>query len=165
MKHGVDVARQYAPDAVAFFPRRAKPVGVVATAEEAWAMSRRERGRLVKKEQRGPAAASHHLAPPAFEFADASEPRPAGPAPRQGFRCGVVDDAAIAGEQSAMRGSDDVACWRDPVLQRHLLRTKTPSPRLRGEGREVTPRRRGSAAGTRARYPRERRSRCLATLP
>src|SRR6266566_9251318 len=118
MKHGVDVARQHAPDAVALLPRRAKPAGGVAAAEEARAVSRRERGRLVEKEQLGPAAAAHHLAPPALEFTDASEPRLASPSPRQGFRYGVVDDAAVAGEQSAMRGSDDVACWRDPVLQR-----------------------------------------------
>ena len=70
-------------DAIALLPRRAKPVGVVAAAEEARAMAGRERGGLVEKEQLGPAAAAHHLAPPAPEFADAGEPRRARPAPRQ----------------------------------------------------------------------------------
>src|SRR5258708_11590278 len=65
MKHRVDVARQNTPDAIACFPRRAKPDGVVAAAEEARAMSRRERSRLVEKEQLGPAAAAHQLAPAA----------------------------------------------------------------------------------------------------
>src|SRR5258705_9790041 len=119
MKHRVDVARQNTPHAIALLPRRAKPDGVVAAAEEARAMPCRERGRLVEEEQLGPAAAAHHLAPASLEFADASEPRLARPAPRQGLRSGIVDDAAIAGEHPAMRGSDDVACWRDPVLQRH----------------------------------------------
>src|SRR6267142_1021589 len=105
MKHRVDVARQNTPDAIACFPRRAKPDGVVAAAEEARAMSRRERSRLVEKEQLGPAAAAHHLAPAAFEFAKASEPRLARPAPRQRLGRGIVDDAAIAGEHPAMR------CW------------------------------------------------------
>jgi len=109
MKHGVDVARQHTPDAVALFPCRAKPVGVVAAAEEARTMARRKRGRLVEKEQLGPAAATHYLAPATSEFADASEPRLARPAPRQGFRCGIVDDAAIAGEHPTMRRGDDVA--------------------------------------------------------
>src|SRR5712691_4017239 len=121
MKHGVDVARQHTPDAVAFFPCRAKPVGVLAAAEEARAMARRKRGCLIEKEQLGPTAATHYLAPATSEFADASEPRLARPAPPQGFRCGVVDDAAIAGEDPAMRSYDDVACRRDAVLQRHLL--------------------------------------------
>ena len=43
-------------------------------------------------------------APLASKFADASEPRLAGPAPRQqGPGRGIVNDAAIAGEQAAMR--------------------------------------------------------------
>src|ERR1700686_4884664 len=81
-------------------------------------MSRRERGRLVEKEQLGPAAAAHHLAPPSSEFADASKPRLARPAPRQGLGCGIVDDAAIAGEHPAMRRGDNVAQRCDAVLQR-----------------------------------------------
>ena len=77
-----------------------------------------ERGRFIQKEQLGPAATAHHLAPPSPEFADASEPCLARPAPRQRLGCGIVDDAAIAGEKAAMRGGDDFACRRDPVLQR-----------------------------------------------
>ena len=83
-------------------------------------MPRRQRRRLVEKEQFGPAAAAHHLAPPSPEFADASKPRLARPAPRQqGPSRGVVNDAAIAGEQAAMRRRNDVAGRRDAVLQRH----------------------------------------------
>ena len=120
MQHGVDLARANVRNAIALLPRRAKPVGVVAAAEEARAMAGRERGRLVEKEQLGPAPPAHHLAPPAPEFADAGDPRRARPALlQQGLGRGIVDDAAIAGEQAAMRGGDDVAGGRDAVLQGH----------------------------------------------
>src|ERR1700730_5200073 len=199
MQHDVDVVGENFCNTVALFPCRAKPVGVLAAAEEARAMARREGCGLVEKEQFGPAAPAHHLAPASPEFADASEPRPARPAPRQRFGGGIVNDAAIAGEHPAMRRGDDVAGRRDAVLQGHMLTCslapllrgegrgegllpQTPnarrvpltrifrcaqnptSPRKRGEARNFTPRRRGSGAGTTARYPRERRSRCPATL-
>src|SRR6478735_9188813 len=118
VKHGVDVSRANPRNAIALLPRRAKPDGVAAAAEEAGAMPRRQRRRLVEKEQFGPAAAAHHLAPPSPEFANASEPCLARPAPRQRLRCGVVNDTAIAGEQAAMRRRNDVAGRRDAVLQR-----------------------------------------------
>jgi hypothetical protein len=47
-----------------------------------------------------------------------------------------------------MRRRDDLAGWGDTILQ---------------GGTQIKPRRRGSAAGRPARYPRERRSRCPAT--
>src|ERR1700687_1933069 len=119
VKHGVDVAREDFSDAITLLPGSAKAVGIVATAEEARAMPGRERRRLIEKEQLGPAAPAHHLAPPPPEFADASEPRLARPAPGQRLGFGIVDDAAIAGEQPAMRCSDDVAGWRNAVLQGH----------------------------------------------
>src|SRR5882724_140658 len=136
VKHGVDVARENIGHAIALFPGGAKPVGVVAAAEEARPVPRGERGCLVEKEQLGPAVTTHHLAPPSLEFADASEPRLAGPAPRQQrLGCGVMNDAAIAGEHSAMRCRDDVACRSDPVLQRHshleLAVLQQPSLRVR----------------------------------
>src|SRR5258707_1149189 len=148
MQHGVDVAGENPRDAIALLPRRAKPVRVVAAAEEAGAMPRRQRRRLVEKEQLGPAAPAHHLAPPASEFADAGKPRLAGPAPRQqGPGRGVVNDAAIAGKQAAMWRSDDVAGRRDAVLQRHKQLAHSSAakhttqeqdyslaPPLRGEG-------------------------------
>ncbi len=63
---------------------------------------------------------AHHLAPPAPEFADAGDPGRARPALfQQRLGRGIVDDAAIAGEQAAMRIGDDVAGGRDAVLQRH----------------------------------------------
>jgi hypothetical protein len=44
VKHGVDIVRQNISDAIALLPRGAKAVGVVAAAEETWAMPGRERG-------------------------------------------------------------------------------------------------------------------------
>src|SRR5438105_3876991 len=128
LKHGVNVTRANIREAVALFPRGAKPVGVLAAAEKARPMPRRERGRLIEKKQLGPAAAAHHLAPPAPEVAQAGKPCPARPAPRQCFRRGIVDNAAIAGEHSAMRRGDDVAGWGDPILQRH--KGLIPCPKL-----------------------------------
>ncbi len=110
MQHRVHFGREHTCNAIALFPRGAKPVGIVAAAIEARTVSGRERGRFVEKEQFGPAPAAHHLAPPSPEFADASEPRVGAPAPRQQRPgCGIMNDAAIAGEQTAMRRGDDVA--------------------------------------------------------
>ena len=96
-------AREYL-DAIALLPAAAKTVGVVAAAEEARAMAGRERGRFVEKEQLGPAPAAHHLAPPAPEFADAGDPGRARPALfQQSLGRGIMDDAAVAGEEAAMR--------------------------------------------------------------
>src|SRR6185312_180874 len=89
-------------------------------AEEAGAMAGGEGGGFIEEEQFGPAARCHHLAPPSPEFADAGNPGRARPAllqKRPGG--GIMDDAAIAGEQAAVRGGDDVAGWRDAVLQGH----------------------------------------------
>ncbi len=128
VQYRVDLARQLIIHTVAFLPRRAKAVRVLAPAVEARTVPGRECGRLIEKEQLGPAAAAHHLAPAPAEFADASEPgrgRPAFSEQRPGR--GVVDDAAIAGEQPAVRGGDDLARRRDTVLQRHgLARLITP---------------------------------------
>ena len=49
MQHRIHFGREYIRNAVALFPRGAKPVGIVAAAKEAGAMSRRERGRLSRK--------------------------------------------------------------------------------------------------------------------
>src|SRR5205814_2234961 len=130
MKHGVNVARANIREAIALFPGGAKPVGVLAAAEKARAVPRRERGRLIEKKQLGPAPAVHHLAPPAPEVAQAGKPCPARPAPRQCFRRGIMDDAAIAGEHSAMPRRDDVAGWGDPILQRHKRLIPCPKPSL-----------------------------------
>src|SRR4051812_37891262 len=104
MQHGVDVAREGGSNTIALLPRCAKPVGIVAAAEETGTMAGRERGRFIEKEQLGPAPPAHHLAPPALELADAGDPRWGGPAPlQQRLGCGIVDDAAVAGEQASMR--------------------------------------------------------------
>ena len=149
VQHLIHLRRAHSAEAVPLLPRRAKSVGVVAAAVEARAVSGRERGRLIEKEQFGPAPRGHHVAAAAAEFANASDPRLAAPAPvQQRLRRRIMDDAAIAGEQAALRRRDDLAGRRDTILQRRP---------------QVTPRRRGSAAGRPARYPRERRSRCPAT--
>jgi hypothetical protein len=119
VQYRVDVTRENARNPIPPLPGPAKPVGIVAAAEEARAVPGRERGGLIEKEQFGPTAAAHHLAPPAAELTDAGEPRLARPAPRQRFGCGVMNDAAIAGQHAAMRGGDDVAGRRDAILQRH----------------------------------------------
>ena len=63
---------------------------------------------------------AHHLAPPAPELADAGDPGRARPALfQQRLGRGIMDDAAVAGEQAAMRSGDDVAGGRDAVLQGH----------------------------------------------
>jgi hypothetical protein len=77
----------------------------------------RERGRFIEEKQLGPAPAAHHLAPPSPEFAEADEPCRVRPALfQQGLCAGIVDDAAIAGEQATVRIGDDVARGRDPIL-------------------------------------------------
>src|ERR1700730_2626301 len=110
MQHTVDVACEDLCDAIARFPGGAKPVGVVAAAEEARPMPGCQRRRLIEKEQFGPAAAAHHFAPPTPELTDANKPCLACPAlVQQGPGFGIVNDAAIAGEHPAMRSGDDVA--------------------------------------------------------
>jgi hypothetical protein len=47
-----------------------------------------------------------------------------------------VDNAAIPGEQAAMRVGDDIACGCDPVLQRHLRTPRFGNPRHFGMVRE-----------------------------
>src|SRR5580693_3081625 len=134
MQHRIDLVGALTADAIARFPRRAKTVGVLAAAVEAGTVSGRECGGFIEKEQLGPASAAHHLAPAPAEFADAGQPGGGRPAlVQQGLGRGVVDDAAVAGEQPAMRRRDDFSGWRDAVLQRHLA--FSVSPRLRGEGR------------------------------
>jgi hypothetical protein len=120
MQHGVVVSRQDLRNTVAFFPRRPKSVGIIPAAVEAWPMAGRKRSGVVKEEQLGPAAATHHLAPSPPELADARQPRRARPAfAQQRPGRGVMDDTAIAGEHAAMRIDDDISKRRDPVLQRH----------------------------------------------
>src|SRR4051812_29125002 len=122
MQYLVDVARENIRYAISLLPAAAKAIGVVAAAEEAWAVAGRQRGRFVEEEQFGPAPARHHLAAPAAEFADAGDPCRSRPALlQQGLGGGIVDDAAIAGEDAAMLGGDDVAGGCDAVLQGHLL--------------------------------------------
>src|SRR5690606_17022844 len=120
--HPVDVGGANTADSIALLPRRTKPVGVIAAAKEAWPMSARQGRGLVEEEQFGPALRRHHLAAAAAEIAQADQPCLARPAlPQQRPRRGIMDDAAIASEQAAVRRGDNLACRRDTVLQRHRL--------------------------------------------
>src|SRR4051794_13863725 len=108
MQNLVHVARENIGDSIPLLPAAAKAVGVVAATEEAWAMAGGEGGGLIEKEQFGPAPSRHHLAPPAAEFADAGDPGRRRPAFFQkSLGGGIVDDAAVAGEDSAMGIGDD----------------------------------------------------------
>ena len=92
----------------------------LTTAEETRPVTRRERDRLVQKEQLCPAAASHHVAAPSFKFTDTGEPglrRPASFQQRPGRR--VMNNPAVAGEHAFLRYRDDVSERGHPVLQRH----------------------------------------------
>lgn len=105
--------------------------GPLAPAEEAGPMPGRERGHLVQEKQFGPAGfaprlvaalpvAAHRHAPHIAEFADADDPGLQRPAFfQQRLRFGVMDDAAIAHEQPALRHGVDDAERVDAILQRH----------------------------------------------
>src|SRR5262249_51399103 len=184
MQDGVDIARQHAADAVALLPATAKPLGVITAAEETWTMPGGKGGRFIQKEKLGPASPAHHLAPPPLELADADQPGRAGPTPpEKGLGGGIMDDAAIAGEQPPMRVGDDVASGKDAVLQGHASSPSfrevrrirpgiwrfpgaqlRPKVRLFGAPRNDKYLIRGSAAGTTARCPKESGSRYPATL-
>src|ERR1700759_4243364 len=119
MQRRVDLGCMQVADAVALLPAAAKTIGVVAAAVEAGPMAGRESGGLIQEKQLGPASSAHHFAAAAAELDHANEPGRARPAlAQQRFRCGVVDDAAIAGEHAAIGDRDDLAWWHDAVLER-----------------------------------------------
>jgi hypothetical protein len=69
-----------------------------------------ERRRLVEEEQLRPTSSAHHVAADALVVAGADKPRLGRPAFwQQRPRRGIVDDAAIAGEETALRCCDDFA--------------------------------------------------------
>src|SRR5271165_6253249 len=106
-----------------------------AAAFEAGAMSRRERGRLIQKEQFRVTLAPN-LAAPTLEFANAGDPLPARPAAARKRAIRIVKAAAAIAHQSAARsGGDEFAEGIDPVLQRtrraHCVEAgKTPGSAL-----------------------------------
>jgi len=111
-------------------PNLAKGFRGFTTAEEAGAVTRRKRDRLVQEEQLCPAAASHYLAVASFKFTDAGEPGLARPASFQqspGRR--VMNDPAVAGEHASLRYRGDVTKRRHPVLQRHRILFKLSAAR------------------------------------
>jgi hypothetical protein len=85
-------------------------------------MTGSERNRFVKKEELGPTATAHHLAPAPLIVEDANQPRFSRLAlAEQCSRCRVVDDAAVADECASLRYRDDISEWRHPVLQGPLI--------------------------------------------
>jgi hypothetical protein len=118
VQNRIDLRRVKISGSVTLLPRRTKRIGIGAAAIEAWAMPSRECRRLVEEEQFGPALCTHHVAAAATEFADADNPRFRSPAPlEQRARRRIVNDATIAGEQSARGRRDDVAQGGDAILQ------------------------------------------------
>src|ERR1700742_1814246 len=126
MQDRVDLRREHFARAIALLPRGAEPVGIVAPAIKAWAMSGGKGCGLVEKEQLSPTSAFHHPAPPAAKFQHAGEPGVGRPAlSEQRFGRGVMDDAAIAGEHPARGVSYDLAGRQHTVLQGHV---RSPPP-------------------------------------
>src|SRR5271163_2337916 len=91
-------------------PSGTKRFGGPAPAKETRAVTCRQCDRLVQKEELGPTAAAHYLAPLPLIFGDTKQPCPGRPTPLQ-QRLGrrVMNDAAVAGEQTPLRDGDDIA--------------------------------------------------------
>ena len=110
MQYAIDITSANRRHAIALLPRRAKATRVLAPAEEAGTVARGERGGLVEKEQFGPAPLRHHVAAAAAELQDAGQPHRRRPAlSQESFSRRIMDDAAIADKEPAMRRRDDVA--------------------------------------------------------
>src|SRR5947207_11682163 len=107
----------------------------LTTAEETRPVTRRERDRLVQKEQLCPTAASHHVAPTSSKFTKAGEPslgRP--PLFQQGPGRWVMNNPAVAGEHAFLRYRDDVAKRGHPVLQGHWIGGQIDGGTVPGRG-------------------------------
>ena len=94
-------------------------VVVGSPAEGAGAVAGGKRGRLVEKEQLGePARPQQAPALPAAEFKLARDPAPAVVVAADSAG-GVMQAAAISIDETPARVGDQLAEWRDPVLERH----------------------------------------------
>jgi hypothetical protein len=104
---------------VQFAPDRLEPHVVLAPAERARAVARREGRRFVEEEQFREAALLHQRpAVPAAEREPAADPPPGGVmAPDPALL--VVETPSIAVHESACGIGDQLAKRRDPVSQRH----------------------------------------------
>jgi hypothetical protein len=80
---------------------------------------------LVEKEELGEAAwLQQRMSVPAAKLEPAGDPAFAGvPAPNPAT--GVMEAAAVSVDETSCGIRDDVAKWRDPILQRHLLRQRS----------------------------------------
>jgi len=113
LKHRVDIACGEHPRRRCALPRGAKPVGVVAAAEETRTMP--TRARLPRRERTAhPAARAHqpwrrHPLNSQRQVSHAFWPS----AVSATSWFWIVNDAAIAGKHAAMRGGDDFACWHN----------------------------------------------------
>lgn len=83
-------------------------------------MARGESGRLVEKEELSEAAwLEQRVSVPAPELQAAGDPAPAVEAPADAALL-IVQTATVPIYQAAARIRDQLAEWRDPILQRHL---------------------------------------------
>ena len=83
-------------------------------------MTRRQRGRFVEEEQLGIRTGAHDGVLITFELEPAAHPGLMLPTP--GEECllvRIVNDSAVPHEGSAGGGGDQLAAWRDSILQGH----------------------------------------------
>ena len=134
----VDLRGPRHPCRAAGRPCIAKGFCGVSTAEETRAVSRRERDRLVKKEQLRPTAGTHNRPAASLEFAETNEPGLTCPAPvQQRPGCRVMNDPAIASEHASLRYRNDFTERRHPVLQRHRTGFRPSAERCRASDRSA----------------------------
>ena len=120
MQHNIDLFCGRTWNTLPGRPGIPKPLGSLAPAEKARAVTRGKRDRLIEKEQLGPASAGHNGAAAAFIFAAADEPGLGRPPPfQQSLRRRIVDDATIARERAPLGESHDLPEWCDAILQWH----------------------------------------------
>ena len=115
MQHLVHPGRRRPVSAIADRPGAAELLRSVAPAKKARTMSSRQCRRFVEEEELGPAAAAHHVASNALVVARADDPSLCRPPARQKRpRPRIVNDAAVAHEQSALGDRNDLAEGRHP---------------------------------------------------
>jgi hypothetical protein len=102
-------------------PEVGEAVIVLAPAERTWAMTGRERGRLVEKEQlRELPRLLERFAVPAAKLKTAGDPAPGRPGAANPTAL-VVQAAAVTVNEAARGVRDQLAERRDPVLEWHSL--------------------------------------------
>ena len=101
-------------------PGFSKPLGSFASAEKARTMACREGDGLIEEEQLRPASTGHYHSAAVFVFKATDEPSLGRPASlEQSFRLGIVNDAAITGEDTPLRYTDNISEGCHAVLKMH----------------------------------------------